>query len=1054
MCIALCAPRVCWLLTALTALCSCAAAPDQAVEVSDETAELILDQVHGNGTQGFFFLQPINAVPPTPTGTFEPRLAPEVRLRKFDTASGSLSTVTTYTYDVRSYGSKVRRELDGGYYIVRLDSKLLKLDPSVNYRVEVLVGGRELGFADIDVVKNAKEAKAVNTSQYVVLMAGATLPVRFRIDKSVVDRDGDGVFDWLDNCPDQTNPDSMPLPDVAWVKGTSAKSCHPDVSECDVNELDCNPITRAVQPDTDGDGVGDACDCPAGYTGGGSVACTDIDECDASPPPCDPRTTCTNTAGAYTCGACPSGFTGTGYTGCTDIDECAVGNGGCGSRHCENTPGSHQCTTLINPSIMLSAGFHHTCALRADSSVACWGYNAYQQLGNGVAANAVPTPKSVLGLSNVIAIAAGGNHSCALQADARVACWGDNAYGQLGNGDNQTVDGVASVVGLSDVTAIAAGFMHTCALRANGSVACWGNNHSGQLGDGSTTDSATPRDVPGLAEVTALATGSDHTCALRSDGSVACWGSNASGQLGDNSASTSSAVPVAVTGLNNATALAARQTHTCALRADGSVACWGSNINGELGNDAMTESRSPVTVAGISNAAAIAVGSTFSCALHDDGSADCWGYGEDGQLGNGSAISSPHPVRVNLQGTATALTAGAAHACALLMTGDVACRGSNSIGELGNGLMSPATTPVAVSDLASARRIAAGLNHTCAVTLQGGVACWGFNGAGQLGNGSTVNTNVPVAVSNLSDVTDIAAGGGHTCALQTNGTVACWGNNQYGALGDGSTVQRNTPVQVTSLSNVTAIAAGGNHSCALLGTGTVLCWGDNGGGQLGDGTHDATASPVMVSGLDDVVAISAGPYHSCAVRRGGLVACWGDLVLDASGEFVPSTVPVTLSGLSGVTHVSAGNGYTCARHEDGSGSCWGENSGGQLGNGSNDFDRFLPAPVVGLSGAVDIATCHAAARLRDGHTCAVQGGGTIACWGNNRFGELGDGSTTSTSTLVYVSGIADAVSVAVGSRHTCALRANGSVACWGSGYYGELGNKTLPYATAPQMVVW
>jgi alpha-tubulin suppressor-like RCC1 family protein len=351
----------------------------------------------------------------------------------------------------------------------------------------------------------------------------------------------------------------------------------------------------------------------------------------------------------------------------------------------------------------------------------------------------------------------GGYHTCALLSDGTVKCWGENWDGQLGDGKSNPIENYSAipvtVTGLSTAVAVSTEDYYTCALLSDGTAKCWGDNTFGELGDGTTTSSSTPVPVSGLINAVAIAVGGRFTCALLSDGTAKCWGNNWYGQLGDGT-TTDSHTPVPVSGLINAVAIATGGYHTCALLSDGTVKCWGWNDYGQLGDGTTTLRTTPVTVSGLTNAVAIAAGDEHTCALLSDGTVKCWGYNGVGQLGDGKSnpieSHSAIPVTVTGLSNAVAIAAGWAHTCALLSDGTAKCWGDNDFGQLGDGTTTLRTTPVTVSGLTNAVAIAAGTYHTCALLSNGTVKCWGYNGVGQLGDGTTTNRNTPVTVLNYN----------------------------------------------------------------------------------------------------------------------------------------------------------------------------------------------------------------------------------------------------------------------------------------------------------------
>ncbi len=351
--------------------------------------------------------------------------------------------------------------------------------------------------------------------------------------------------------------------------------------------------------------------------------------------------------------------------------------------------------------------------------------------------------------------------------------------------------------------------------------------------------------------------------------------------------------------------------------------------------------------------------------------------------------------------------------------------------------------------------VAAGHEFTCALPEEGGVKCWGHNNWGQLGDGLACGSfcTTPTEVSGLTGlISSIAAGGEHACVVTGAGAAKCWGSNYYAQLGDGTTSTSTTPVDVVGLQAGTiSVGAGVQHSCALMQTQDVKCWGRNLMGALGNGTTVMSTSAVDVSGLTGVASITLGGGHSCALTTAGGVYCWGNNHAGQLGAvtmeicdsgivlWACSTIPVKVSGLDEVVAIEAGSAHTCAVIDGGGVKCWGQNGYGQLGDGTT-IDRPNPIDVSGLPGPVT------AVALGGLHTCVLTTASGVYCWGQRIKGQLGDGTSgfdhpQFSSTPVNVNGLAGKgiTAITAVSTHTCALTAEDRVKCWGSDQYGQLG---------------
>jgi hypothetical protein len=336
----------------------------------------------------------------------------------------------------------------------------------------------------------------------------------------------------------------------------------------------------------------------------------------------------------------------------------------------------------------------------------------------------------------------------------------------------------------------------------------------------------------------------------------------------------------------------------------------------------------------------ISAGFGHTCALQDTGAIWCWGYNANGQLGNGTTFDSSTPTPV----------------CG---SGPIVLSGSTA-----GALCSPLTGAVAIS---------VGGGHTCALINDSGVICWGLNNSGQLGNSSTFDSSYPVSVCEqgfflAGDGAGGAAGGSSCCPIVLSGSAG-------GAL---------IPLPSCYLTGVTSISAGGAHTCAVMSDSTALCWGENNEGQLGNGTNFEAWAPTPV--CQQLPLAGAGGLSSCCpiIFGGG-----------PAGVLPPCTT------LSGVASISAGYQHTCALMTGSGVMCWGYGDNGKLGYGAK-FGSSMPLPVCEAASLIlagvlpPCAPLSGATAVSSGweHTCALIDDKRVLCWGDNTYGELGDGTTS------------------------------------------------------------
>ncbi|WP_272946193.1 chitobiase/beta-hexosaminidase C-terminal domain-containing protein [Geobacter sp. OR-1] len=542
-----------------------------------------------------------------------------------------------------------------------------------------------------------------------------------------------------------------------------------------------------------------------------------------------------------------------------------------------------------------------------------------------------------------------------------------------------------------------------------------------------------------------ITAGDSHTVALKTDGTVWAWGKNNSGQLG-NGSNANSSMPVQVTGINNVIAITAGYAHTVAIKSDGTVWAWGLNSSGQLGTGDSNDHSTPVQVTGLNEVIAVVAGYGHTLALKANGTVWAWGLNNKGQLGNNSTSNSNTPVQVsNLASGVIAISGSRGlHNMALKNDGTVWTWGSNDYGQIGNGGATPYNTaPISVSSGAIA--ISASALSSIVLKSDYTVWAWGDNAFGQCGLDPYYDPTIfyPTQIAGIANAIAISSGDNQTMSLLADGTAVALGRNDYGQLGNNPGAPSYSPVSVLNLNGIVSIASGANHTMAIKDNGTFWGWGLNDNGQLGISTTDNMGFPA-VSPMGSLITpqVAAGYKHTVALKNDGTVWAWGlndhGQLGNGSGN---SSVPVPINSISGIVSVAAGYKHGVALKSDGSVWSWGANNRGQLGNGSTN-ESNTPVKVNNLSGITAIASS------RGNHVLALKNDGTVWAWGANNSGQLGNNSAPTDSTIpVQVNNITGISSISAGPNHSVVLKTDDTVWAWGDNAFGQLGQDPLTMPT-------
>ena len=739
----------------------------------------------------------------------------------------------------------------------------------------------------------------------------------------------------------------------------------------------------------------------------------------------------------------------------------------------------------------LAAGSIHVMALRSDGTPFVWGLNSLGALGDGSAGILIrATPVPVVGLSGVMAIAAGSGHSLALRTDGGVWAWGDNTVGILGDGTTiprglpVQVRAPGGVGLLGGITAIAAGGSHSLALKNDGTVWGWGRNDSGVLGNNTTVSSAVPVQASVPTGVIAIATSTLHSLALVSDGSgttgtVWAWGSNATGQLGDGTI-VDKLVPTPVPGLTGVKAIVAGNNYSIALKSNGTVWAWGDNSFGQLGDGSTTRQLAPVQVTGLNGIIAVtaiaAAGSSY--AVKADGTVWAWGSNSTGELGDGTTTPRFTPVQVLGPGGngfllgVKSVTAGGGFALGLKFDGAVWAWGNENSLALGDGLIPGVGTnlirssPAQVLGVGGNGFLNLGVGDPANFAAQTDIAAATLVTSNAV-TLAEIGTNVPISiidglfsvngapVTNLpttvkdGDIVTVRVTASANFGVTTTATLTVGGINKTFSV---TTAFANTAPAAFVFNSQAGVALGTvvtSNSITVSGINAPAPISIVGGLYSVNGLTFTNALGTVKNGdvvvVQQTVSASPNTLTAATLTIGGVSATFDVITrVDAT-----TAVPV-------IRRLAADDLHAVALRSDGTALAWGINIHGQLGDGTR-AGGTVPVQVKGLSG---IKAVGAAETM----TFALRTDGTVWAWGAFTSGPtLGDGTRNSSNFPVqvvgpggvgYLSGIVD---IAASGMHTLALRCNdgtcndgtGTVWAWGSNFSGQLGDGTYLFIHIP-----
>jgi uncharacterized protein YjdB len=722
---------------------------------------------------------------------------------------------------------------------------------------------------------------------------------------------------------------------------------------------------------------------------------------------------------------------------------------------------------------------------------------ATTQDGNKTAMCAVSVVEAVMGT-----IAAGYNHSLALKSDNNLWAWGNNEYGQAGdNAPTNLAAPAMAMDGANEWALMSGGESHTMAIRHDGSLWAWGSNSSGQLGDGTNTHRAAPGQVGTDNDWVFASTGARHTHAIKADGSLWGWGYSNGGEVGNGVTGRSQYTPVRVGTDNDWATVSGGESHTMAIKADGSLWGWGWNIDGQLGSGTTNRS-TPYRVGTDNDWVAVSTGYSHTMAIKADGSLWAWGWNYYGQLGVGNATNASSPKRVGTANDWAAVSPGDRHTLAVKTDGSLWSWGSNKYGQLGDGTLSDTviyqTSPKRIGTASDWAAVSGGEYHSVAVKADGSVWTWGRNNYGQLGDGALADRGTPAQVCSLN-VPLVPVGG---VGLNKSAATLVLGNQEQLTATVQPSNATNKTVIWTSSDNAVATVSRGMVTGVGVGTASITATTKDGGKtaacavsvvpipvagvslnkaatSLMMGTQEQLTATVQPSNAANqavtwqssngaVASVSAaGLVSGVAVGTAEITVTTQDGNKTAKCAVTVTPIAVTGVGLKSATAMNIGGSEQLAAIIQPS------DAANQAVAWQSSNGAVASVSATGLVAGLAGGTAEITVTTQDGgktakctvsvipgafttvaasihHTMAIAADGSLWGWGRNSEGQRGDGVSTGTkSAPIQVGTDKNWKDVSVGYYHSIALKTDGSLWGWGSNSDGCVGDGTNTNRNTP-----